>query len=485
MAAPTSQRLRSAPQVLDGTWLAEESERAEAFVEQVAQSALRPEVWTGAFATNVWGGRYEMEGLLAEGGQGTTFFGTDLKTGAQVVVKFFDVGKTTDWKNVELFEREVATLKRLEHDRIPSFMEVIEEPENGTRALVMTRVDGEDLHQTLLNEGPLTEARLWRVLIDVTEVLSFVHQQGLVHRDLKPKNLIRQKDGEIHLVDFGGVGQADGQKGSTVVGTFGYMAPEQLYGTTTTASDLYALGATLLTLATGKEPENLPRKGLSIDVDKAAPHLSAPMRKLLGNLLTPEPEKRPQNATEVAQSLKDTYEESKAPAQAKQDAATSKEGKGRRKREEKEARKGKGRMHESAHTSAVFSDDELQQRQEDFDDGLSMVGGTLHMIIGILASVAGVVVGEVFLPILITLVAAFTQGETRQKLEKARVKVREGSKKFRRSMQLEAESGARSMNDVSQRMRDKEERRKKRRREKSEKGKARPRHSPRNRGRHR
>src|SRR5688572_14985181 len=100
------------PRVVDGAPARSEQARV-AFEEAVEATTLDPRLWTGAFATNVWGGRYAVEGVLGRGGQGTTFAGTDLKTGARVALKVFDLGRAKDWKAHELFDREVRTLKDL------------------------------------------------------------------------------------------------------------------------------------------------------------------------------------------------------------------------------------------------------------------------------------------------------------------------------------------------------------------------------------
>lgn len=282
-----------------------ELEAARKYEEIIAASELSHEIFTGAFGTHVWGGRYEIDAPFQAGGQGTTFLGTDRKTGARVVAKVLDLKSLSEWKHLELFEREARALASLSHSLMPQFLEMLTDADTGARALVMTHIPGEDLARVRKNEGPLSEAALWQVLLDVTECLAALHRASspLIHRDIKPQNLVRRPDGRVAVVDFGGVGPARRSEGSTVVGTFGYMAPEQLYGQSVPATDLYALGATLLTLATGKEPEEQPRQGLGLDVDRAAPHLSGTLREILKRLLVPEPERRYADAVELQQAL--------------------------------------------------------------------------------------------------------------------------------------------------------------------------------------
>ena len=125
-----------------------------------------------------------------------------------------------------------------------------------------------------------------------------------MHRDIKPSNIVRAPDGKIALVDFGGVLDAARDKGgSTIVGTFGYMAPEQLHGRVTPATDIYALGATIVALASGIEPEDVPRKGLRMDLDKHLPAMDRGLRAALTAMTDPDPDKRPQRARDVVALL--------------------------------------------------------------------------------------------------------------------------------------------------------------------------------------
>ena len=111
---------------------------------------------------------------------------------------------------------------------------------------------------------------------------------------------MRAPDGRVALVDFGGVLDVAREKGgSTIVGTFGYMAPEQLHGQATPATDLYALGATIVSLAGGVEPEDVPRKGLRMDLDRHLPGLDRGFRAALTAMTDPDPDRRPQRARDV------------------------------------------------------------------------------------------------------------------------------------------------------------------------------------------
>jgi serine/threonine protein kinase len=264
------------------------------------------------------GGRYRLGGKLGKGSQGEIFVARDEKTKEEVVVKRLTPRGT--WKSFELFEREAKVLSQLRHAGVPRHLATIEEPP-GTFNLVMQRAPGENLRD-LSARRRLSELELRDVLVRCLEILDYLHTRvpAVVHRDIKPSNIVRAPNGTCSLVDFGGVLDAAREKGgSTIVGTFGYMAPEQLHGQATSATDLYALGATIVALAGGVEPEDVPRKGLRMDLDKHLPQLDPGFRAALTAMTDPDPEKRPQRAREVVALLA----KSRPPKTAlvKQDAA--------------------------------------------------------------------------------------------------------------------------------------------------------------------
>jgi serine/threonine protein kinase len=252
-------------------------------------------------------GRYTLGPRLGRGSQAETFIARDdeAKAGSpesMVVVKRLILRGT--WKTFELFEREAKVLSQLRHPGVPRFIATFEEP-SGTFNLVMQLMPGSTLRD-LFERRSVSETELRDILIRCLEVLDYLHTRTppLVHRDLKPSNIVRAADGKIALVDFGGV--LDGARthgGSTVVGTFGYMAPEQLHGEVTPATDLYALGATLVSLAGGIEPEDVPRKGLRMDLDRHLPSLDPSLRATLTAMTAPDPAQRPARARDVVALL--------------------------------------------------------------------------------------------------------------------------------------------------------------------------------------
>ena len=425
-ATETRVDTRRAPEIVAGV------ANPAKLADEIAATSVDPRLWTGAFATNVWGGRFAVDGVLGEGAQGTTFQGTDLKTGARVAIKVFDVGRAKDWKALQLFDREADTLKTVEHPGIPKLLDIIVDEETGARAMVRTLVPGESLAAEIKSKGPLSEAALWSVLIDVTDVLGALHGRSspIVHRDLKPANLIRRPDGKVCLVDFGGVGRMRESAGSTVVGTFGYMAPEQLYGAQTPATDLYSLGATLLTLATGHEPEELPRTGLSIDVDQAAAKLSPQLRELLKKLTAPDPSQRPADAAALLGELHRIADAKERP------------------------------MVEPSWPEPL-QDSPFAARGVEGDFLVGVVG----LVFGVLGVVGAVIVGQVLIPLILTILSGLSEGEQRARLLAARSRVVEAAKVAQRSFERSAQHGARKLESASERERERAEERRQRKKD--------------------
>lgn len=230
--------------------------------------------------------RYKLMTILGAGGFGQTYLAEDIQAARRCVVKQFQP-TTRDDKFLEvarrLFQTEAEALKRLgTHEQIPELYDYFEEDEEFY--LVQEFIDGISLASELTRKRRLSEADVIAILQDVLNVLQFVHQHQVIHRDIKPGNLIRrQEDGRIVLIDFGAVkeirtqfstGVGSGLTGFTVgIGTQGYMPSEQLMGRPRYSSDIYALGMTAVQAVTGLSPSHLPDDPNSMDVlwkDQAA-----------------------------------------------------------------------------------------------------------------------------------------------------------------------------------------------------------------------
>jgi hypothetical protein len=240
-------------------------------------------------------GRYAVIRVLGEGGQATTFEAVDKQAGRAVAIKRFRVRGAASWKEVELAEREARVLASIDHPALPRYVDHFEE--GGELFLVMEKIEGESLAALRQQGAPFGERDARSLLREAAAVLEYLHGRSppIIHRDLKPSNVLRRPDGSFAFIDFGAV--RDKMKpggGSTVVGTFGYMAPEQFQGRALPASDVYGVATTALAMLTGQEPEDLPHRGLAIDVGAALRdfRVSPALVTLLGQMLEPDPDHR-------------------------------------------------------------------------------------------------------------------------------------------------------------------------------------------------
>lgn len=250
-------------------------------------------------------GRYAITRLIGEGAQGQTLEAIDKRDGTLVAVKRFSVRGAASWKDVELAEREARVLAQLSHPALPKHLAHFEE--DGALYLVMTLVEGDSL-AVLRRRGELLDvSQVCALLEQLSEVLGYLARRSppVIHRDIKPNNVVRRADGSFALVDFGSVRDQLKPEGSTVVGTFGYMAPEQFQGRALPVSDIYGLGATALTLLTGVEPDQQPHRGLAIDVAKAlGPSADRRLVRLLRGMLAPDPDVRLTDLTSELAALR-------------------------------------------------------------------------------------------------------------------------------------------------------------------------------------
>jgi hypothetical protein len=302
------------------------------------------------------GGRYVVTGHLGSGSQGDTLDAVDKREGRPVAIKRFTLRSAKSWKDVELAEREATVLASLNHPGLPRYVEHFEE--GGALYLVMERIEGESLQARRKRGQALTHEQVVRFLTDAAACLRYLHGHAppIVHRDIKPGNVILRPDGSYCIVDFGSVrDRLKPEGGSTVVGTFGFMAPEQFQGRAAPGSDVYAVAATALCLLTRREPEDLPHKGLAIDVE-AALHGQVDRRLIaaLRSMLEPDPDRRARSV-DVALRQSRLLEES---AEALHNAEALE--RARRARQEAEAVLGREQGRAEEHLRRTF---ERQRRQ--------------------------------------------------------------------------------------------------------------------------
>jgi len=215
--------------------------------------------------------RYQIEEKLGHNIAHEVWLARDIKIQPteSVVVKVLSTGGVTQWDEFKLFEREAKILKQLNHPHIPRYLDYfpLDEPVTGF-VLVQEYIPGDSFKDLILQEYRFTESQIREIAKNILDILIYLHELNppVLHRDIKPSNLIWGNDGHIYLIDFGAVQYRAAVEGSTftVVGTYGYTPIEQFGGRAVAASDIYALGTTLIHLLTGIAPADLPQEDFKI-----------------------------------------------------------------------------------------------------------------------------------------------------------------------------------------------------------------------------
>jgi serine/threonine-protein kinase len=205
----------------------------------------------------VYGGRYELHRRIARGGMADVFLARDALLDRPVALKVLFPEFATDRAFVERFRREAQSAANLSHPNIVSVYDWGEE--DGTYFIVMEYVEGRSLAQIVRDEGPLLPDRAADVATDIAAALGFAHRNGVVHRDVKPGNVLISPLGQVKVTDFGIARAVTTQDNltqtGTVMGTATYFSPEQARGEAVDPrSDVYSLGVVLYELLTGSPP---------------------------------------------------------------------------------------------------------------------------------------------------------------------------------------------------------------------------------------
>ena len=214
----------------------------------------------------LFAGRYRIARELGRGGVSVVYAARDTQVGQDVALKLLVPSPATANQTRERMRREVNAVRRLSHPNIVAVYDFAEDGPYG--AVIMELVDGEDLDRRVRRSGPLPPDDVARVGSEVAAALAAAHRRGILHRDVKPKNILLDRDGRARLTDFGSArmeGDATITRTGAIVGTLAYMAPEIAEGRRGDArSDVFALGMTLFHAAAGRLP------------DRPSPHLPLP-----------------------------------------------------------------------------------------------------------------------------------------------------------------------------------------------------------------
>ena len=257
----------------------------------------------------VLAGRYKLVAPLGEGGMATVYRARDLRLNREVAVKVLRDELTRDTGFLARFHREAETVASLAHPNIVPVYDVGEE--DGTHFIVMEYVRGRTLREALDANGPLPPEGAASVMERVLDALGHAHAQGLIHRDVKPHNILLSRDGTPRLADFGIAHLVDGSTTRTaaILGSAHYLSPEQSRGEDATVrSDIYACGVVLYEMLSGHPPFDGPN-ALAIahrhlhEDPPSIRALPAGLWRLLTTALAKDPGSRFTDAREFAGAL--------------------------------------------------------------------------------------------------------------------------------------------------------------------------------------
>lgn len=255
-------------------------------------------------------GRFSILGILGVGGSGVVFLARDKARDRLVALKRINSEISRSHEDRALFIEEAKTLSELRHPRIVEFYEAVEAGEDVY--LVLEYVDWENLQTVLALRGKLTPGEVTPILTAVAEALVFAHGKKVIHRDLKPGNIVAGPKDFVKVMDFGIARHFDPDtmdiQEVDVVGTPPYMAPEQHAGITTPLSDIYSFGVTAYFLLTGRLPFAGPStlyysQKMERDYPSLPVEVPPRLRELIDRCLMFAPEKRPPDAASLLRML--------------------------------------------------------------------------------------------------------------------------------------------------------------------------------------
>jgi eukaryotic-like serine/threonine-protein kinase len=258
--------------------------------------------------------RYEIDTVLGQGGMAKVFLGTDRVLGRTVAVKVLSPQFAGDDNFVSRFRREAQSAAGLNHPNIVSVYDTGNQ--NDVHYIVMEYIEGRTLRDVIREEGPLHPQRAIEVGEALARALAAAHEAGLVHRDVKPGNIMFTRDGEVKVTDFGIARTSSGDtltQTAAVLGTASYLSPEQAQGTSVDArSDVYSVGCVLYEMLTGRppftgdSPVSIAYKHVKEDPVPPArlnPDIPSPLEAVVMKCMAKNPENRYQTANELREDL--------------------------------------------------------------------------------------------------------------------------------------------------------------------------------------
>lgn len=262
-------------------------------------------------------GRYRLLEVLGQGASGVTYRAERAAGGQKYALKEMAFRTMESMKAQELFEREARVLESLDHPAIPSYVDDFTAGEGHRLSLYLVQelIEGQDLEAEM--EGRRYDEReALDVLAQLLDILAYLHdlKPPVIHRDIKPSNIMRvdgdRDENSLRLIDFGSVRAAVQQTqvgGSTIAGTFGFMAPEQLVGRATPATDIYSAAVLTVALLTRVDPVELVDDANVFRWQDAC-EVSPSVASLLEEMLAQSPSERPQEAGALAERVRDIRE---------------------------------------------------------------------------------------------------------------------------------------------------------------------------------
>lgn len=249
-------------------------------------------------------GRYELRGELGRGGMAVVYRAIDAVLDREVALKFLNAESSANADLREMFQREARSVAQLNHANIVTVYDF------GTYAgrafLAMEFVEGVTVDQLVQSEGRLGVVEALRITSQVLQALEYAHARKIIHRDVKPSNMMRSTAGVVKLMDFGlAKSIAQGDKASLIAGTPAYMPPEQLYGRRVDhRADLYATAASLYEMLSGRLPfASMDRSAPPPPLRAQHPEVPEVIERLITRGLAVDPEQRMPSAGEFAASL--------------------------------------------------------------------------------------------------------------------------------------------------------------------------------------